>query len=142
MADRIEREIEEILAKLDQDGPLAPEKKPVSIMSARTKKKTSPPRPPKRRANPLANINPTTFLFVGAGLVVGGLILSNVWSPLIWASFAGVVIFLGAFLSSFLRSGRPAAGSQPRGVYWRDRYIEYEPASTGMWDRLRRRFRR
>ncbi|MGE5597295.1 MAG: hypothetical protein ACM3S1_14820, partial [Hyphomicrobiales bacterium] len=96
MADRIEREIEEILAKLDEDGPLAPEKKPVSILSARNKKK-SPPKPVRRRSNPLENVNPTTFLFAGAGLVVGGLILSNAWEPFIWASFAGVVIFLLAF---------------------------------------------
>jgi len=140
MADRIEREIEEILAKLDQDGPLAPEKKPVSIMSARTRKKTTPPRVQRLRPNPLANINPTMFLFLGAVLVVGGLILSNVWAPLIWVSFAGVVIFLGAFVSSFFRGPRPS--SRPRGVYWRDRYIEYEPASPGIWDRLRRWFRR
>ena len=142
MADRIEREIEEILAKLDQDGPLAPEKKPVSIMSARTKKRPTPPRAPRHRPNPLANINPTTFLFVGAALVVGGLILSNFWAPLIWASFAGVVIFLGAFVSSFFRTSRPNGLGKPKGVYWRDRYIEYEAESPGMWDRLRRRFRR
>ncbi len=141
MADRIEREIEEILAKLDQDGPLAPEKKPVSILSARTRKKTTPPRLQRPRRNPLANLNPTTFLFVGAALVVGGLILSNAWAPLIWVSFAGVLIFLGAFVSSFFRTSGPR-GSKPRGVYWRDRYIEYEPESPGVWDRLRRKFRR
>lgn len=142
MADRIEREIEEILAKLDQDGPLGQEKTPVSILSARNKRKTSAPGPKRPRRNPLDRVNPTTFLFLGAALVVGGLILSNFWAPLIWASFAGVVIFLGAFVGSFFRSGSPAAGQRPGGVYWRDRYIEYESPNPSTWARVKRRFRR
>lgn len=144
MADRIEREIEEILAKLDQDGPLAQDKTPVSILSARNKRKTAPKPPGRPRRNLFESLSPTTLLFLGAGLVVGGLILSNVWAPLIWASFAGVVIFLGAFILSFFRA-KPAAGtdSAPKGVYWRDRYIEYEPTGEqSAWSRLKRRLRR
>ena len=141
MADRIEREIEEILAKLDQDEGLpGGNKKPVSILSAKTKRQAPPSRGP--RTSPVARVNPTTFLFAGAGLVIAGLFLSSFWEPLIWASLAGVVVFLGAFASSFFRSGTPPPGA-PRGVYWRDRYIEYEPPRRGGgWRRFARRFRR
>lgn len=143
MADRIEREIEEILAKLDQDGPLAQDKAPVSILSARNKRKTAPKPPRQPRTNLVDALNPTMLLFAGAGLVVGGLILSNAWPPLIWASFAGVVLFLGAFILSFFRSKPVGPAAAPKGVYWRDRYIEYEPpAQQSAWGRLKRRFRR
>lgn len=142
MADRIEREIEEILAKLDQEEGLpAGEKKPVSILSAKAKRQAAAP--PRRSPRPeaFARLNPTTFLFIGAGLVIAGLFLSGFWQPLIWASLAGVVVFLGAFASSFFRERGPRS-SAPRGVYWRDRYIEYEPTRANAWSRLRRRFRR
>ncbi len=54
---------------------------------------------------------------------------------------AVVVLFLGAFLSSFVRE-RPAAAPAQKGVYWRDRYIEYAPPSPGLKGRIRRFFRR
>ena len=150
MVDRVEREIEEILAKLD-DLPEGQERKPISILAQREKRKAVKPA---RRANggrpPLGQrINPTKLLLGGAGTVIGGLVLSTFWSPLIWAAFGGVVVFLGGFISAFLRSGRPAAGASasaseemPKGYYWRDRYIEYEPTSPGAWGRFKRRFRR
>lgn len=145
MPDRIEREIEEILERLDTElPPERPERAPISILSRR-KKGVSPKPSQPRTPSPLArmNISPTTLMFLGAALVVGGLVLSNAWGPIIWAAFAGVVLFLGAFLSSFFRSGGRGGVSQPRGVYWRDRYISYEPQHTeGAMSRLRRRFRR
>jgi Flp pilus assembly protein TadB len=141
MADKFEREIEEILAKLDGDAP-APERTPISIKSARRKPpQKQPPRAPRSRSTP--SINPTTLLFAGAGVMIGGLLLSAFWEPLIWASFAGIVLFLAAFLWSFRRSARGAGGATaPQGHYWRDRYIEYPPASPGVFDRMKRRFRR
>jgi len=147
MADRIEREIEEILAKLDQDGEsVTPERKPVSILAHKTKPKPKLATPKTRRQRKplLDRVSPTNLLLGGAAIVVGGLVLSSVWGPLIWASFAGVVMFIGAFVASFFRSPRPPAGgaSAQQGYYWRDRYIQYEPADRSAWDRLRRRFRR
>jgi hypothetical protein len=82
-------------------------------------------------------------LFSGAGLVFGGLILSAFWSPLIWAAFAGVVLFIGAFFWSFRRTNRTASGEpQPKGYYWRDRYIEYEPTGSQTGQRIKGWFRR
>ena len=140
MADRVEREIEEILAKLDSD-PKASAKRPVPISSKRPRAQS----PAKRVRRPFApNFDTTTLLFLGAGIMVAGLLLASFWSPLIWASFAGVVIFLGAFIMSFFRSGRSTSGGPAtRGHYWRDRYIEYTPPPTaGPIERIRRRLRR
>lgn len=147
MADRIEREIEEILERLDSElpgGALPEEKKPISLMQRRQQatKKVSQPRPP--RPNPLSSINPTTLLFAGAIMTVVGFVLASAAGGLIWLSFAGVVLFLVAFVWSFTRrstAGTSSAGS-PKAVYWRDRYIEYEPAHPSAWGRLKRRFRR
>jgi len=145
MADRIEREIEEILEKLDTEFPPdGPERTPISILSRRKKKpsqRSSKPRVPSSR--PSLQISPTALLFIGAALVVSGLILSNIWGPMIWLAFAGVVLFIGAFLSSFFRSGGQGVGAQPRGAYWRSRYIPYEPErSESAVSRFRRKFRR
>lgn len=145
MADKFEREIEEILAKLDDklpEGGSSGERAPISLASKRQQKaKAQRARTP--RSNPLAGITPTHLLFAGAGIMFGGLLLSNIWEPLIWASLSGIVIFLGAFVWSFRRTNRASGGSspQPRGYYWRDRYIEYDKpgSSSGIKGWFRRR---
>lgn len=137
MPDRVEREIEEILAKLDPDAQASP-RRPVPINSRRKRA----PGPPKRPGPAFSTrFDTTTLLFAGAGIMVAGLILASFWSPLIWASFAGVVLFIGAFVMSFFRSGHSMpGGGAPRGYYWRDRYIEYTPPTTGgPVERVRRR---
>ncbi len=136
MADRVEREIEEILAKLDGDQPPAkqPGRAPVSIASRRKRNPRVPFKLPRPR------VSPAGLLFVGAGIMLFGLVAASFWSPAIWLSFAGVIVFLGAFVSSFFRT--PAAKPQAKGVFWRDRYIEYAPANESTFARLRKRFRR
>jgi Flp pilus assembly protein TadB len=146
MPDKMEREIEEILAKLDTDSPRATaEKTPVSIMSRKKRASSSSPRAKNVSARPTFRLTPTALLFTGAGVMIVGLILSTAYSQLIWASFAGVVLFLLAFAWSFRRTPRVSGGSggsAPQGHYWRDRYIEYQPSSPGIGDRLRKRFRK
>jgi Flp pilus assembly protein TadB len=143
MADRIEREIEEILARLD-DLPAEgqPERKPISILDKREQQRrpVQPAPPGQPQAGLRQRLTPTALLLGGAATVVGGLVLSNVWGPLIWASFAGVVVFLLGFVAAFFQRPRPAAA--PKGVYWRDRYIEYRPRDSGGGSRLSRFFRR
>ncbi len=154
MVDRIEREIEEILAKLD-DGP-APSsgegRTPISIQDRRKKAPSGPSGASRARtslASSLPNINPATLLFTGAGLLIAGLILTVFMSALIWVSFAGIVIFLSAFAWSFIRtpstnSGGGGAGGTPTpsGHYWRDRYISYESQDKGPLTKIKRRFRK
>ncbi|MBI5947490.1 MAG: hypothetical protein HY875_05085 [Chloroflexi bacterium] len=136
MADRVEREIEEILAKLDGDAPPAKQdgRAPISLASRRKR------RPRLALTLPSIHLSPAGLLFAGAGIMLLGLVAASFWSPAIWLSFAGVVVFLGAFVSSFFRA--PSAKPQPKGVFWRDRYIEYAPASESAFDRLKKRFRR
>ena len=149
MADKFEREIEEILAKLDSDAPPAAsgsDREPISISSARRKPKPKAPKPAKSSAPGISafdSLSPPNLLFLGAGMVVAGLLLSNFLAPLIWLSFAGVVIFLGAFLLSFRRSPRGASGGgKAAGHYWRGQPISYEPAQPTTVGRVKRFFGR
>ncbi|MFN0148220.1 MAG: hypothetical protein ACKVT1_17100 [Dehalococcoidia bacterium] len=140
MADRIEREIEEILSKLEDlpgDGG-TPDRRPVSILAHRARRV---PPPPRDRAPLTRRLNPATFLLAGAGTVIGGLVLASVWAPLIWAAFGGVVVFLGGFVAAFFRRPRPQAQANPNGHFWRDRYINDAP-EPGPIGRLARRIRR
>ncbi len=143
MADRIEQEIEEILAKIDRmPGDDEPGRKPIPIT---TKRKRRPGGPDSRRrpgSGASGRLSPTTLLFAGAGTMIAGLLLATFWPALIWASFAGVVLFLGAFVWSLVRSPRPTRVQPSGGHFWRDRYIEYEPPPAGVIDRLKRRLRR
>ena len=141
MADKFEREIEEILAKLDDELPAGDprgSRAPISI-SQKRQQKAKAQRVRTSRPNPLNSISPTTLLFAGAGVMFGGLLVSAVWGPAIWLALTGVFLFIGAFLWSFRRS-RPAssAPSRPQGTYWRDRYIDDRP-QDGIKDRFRRK---
>lgn len=138
MADRMEREIEEILSKLDVDAP-KPERTPISIMTKRTKPRSGMA---VRGRNRVPAVSPAVLLIVGAVIMIAGLVLSNVWGPLIWMAFAGVVVFLAAFALSFRRTPPSSATQAARGHYWRDRYIEYEPGGSDLMTRFKRRFRR
>lgn len=147
MADRIEREIEEILAKLDVGGDsdtITGERMPTPISAGRRRSRAAAK--PLRPHSPLGqrlNLNPATLLLAGAAVMVAGLIAANWWGPFIWLSFAGVILFIAAFAWSFRRhpAGTATPGG-PRRVYWRDRYIDMSPPSTGSRDRVRRIFRR
>lgn len=144
MPDRIDREIEEILARLGEEPP-KPGEEPISLESRRRK-----------RGQPLSSrivsafglkVNgptPASMLFTGAGVMVAGLILAAIWAALIWMAFIGVVLFLAAFIWSFVRPRRATASAPPaaKGAHWRGRYVEYEPTPPGVLARIRRAFRR
>lgn len=136
MADRIEREIEELLAKLESELPEGG-KQPISLEERRRRRQRRASIPRLR----VPALNPATLLLTGAGIMVGGLFLAMFWDPLIWVSFAGVVTFIAAFLLSFRSRPGGSGVSRQRGVYWRDRYIEYEP-NSGRGGRFRNPFRR
>jgi hypothetical protein len=145
MADRIEREINEILERLeDLPGDGSAERRPISIAEAREQRDRKPPpaKPAKARNWDLASIfSPTHALIAGAGTVIGGLILSNLWAPLIWAAFAGVAVFIAGFIGALIR--RPATKAEPRdAVYWRDRYIQYDDPGNSVSGRIKKLFRR
>jgi len=138
VADKFEREIEEILAKLDEELPPAPGRQPISLAAKRTQKAKAK-RVRTARPNPLAGLTPTHLLFTGAGVMFLGLLLSGFWGPAIWLSFAGVVLFIGAFLWSFRRTRRTSAPPRSGGTFWRDRYIDDSPGGGESKGRFRRR---
>lgn len=139
MADRIEREIDEILSRLGDESP-QPARRPIPIGSVHR-------RQPRRLARARLRIDPATLMFSGAAVMLVGLVLSAVVGWLIWIAFAGVMMFLAAFFISFAR-GWPQAprrtGSAPpsEGVFWRDRYIRYDEPDGGAVTRIKRKFRR
>ncbi|MGD9932267.1 MAG: hypothetical protein AB7T37_00980 [Dehalococcoidia bacterium] len=145
MADRIEREINEILAKLDDlpDETVAPERSPISIAEHRERRSEKKPRTTPRLKVP--KVNATAALLTGAGTVIGGLLLSSLWAPLLWAAFGGVVIFVAGFVSALVKTPRPGKQAPPGGHFWRDRYIQYsqpQPGPQDTWSKLKRRLRR
>ncbi|MEZ4494080.1 MAG: hypothetical protein R3C29_12290 [Dehalococcoidia bacterium] len=152
MADRVEREIEEILSKLDGDDGGGPSRKPG---------KAREPIPLRPRRKPslatrivgaipaLPAVTPASLLFAGAGIMIVGLILSSFVEALLWLAFVGVIVFLGAFVWAFLRRTTPGPATTGKvgsssGAYWRDRYIEYEPRGNepGSIERFKRIFRK
>jgi hypothetical protein len=146
MADRIEREIEEILAKLDNQLPAAvpsaKDRAPVSINSVRKQRQRSERASTRTLIN---RINPPMLMLTGAGTMILGLVAASLAGPLIWLAFAGVVLFLGAFLISFLRSstaGAPRGGSSGReqGKFWRDRYITDDRPGGNPAAKIKKRF--
>ncbi len=142
MADRVEREIEEILSKLDDlPGDGGKGRTPVPIASRRRPAPTPAARA-SRGPGLLDRLSPASMMITGAVVMMGGLLAAAFVDSLIWLAYAGVVLFLAAFLTSFFRSSRGGAPARPRGMYWRDRYIEYEPSKPGALERFRQRFRR
>jgi len=130
MDDRIEREIEEILRRA---GDLPGSREPIPFRRRRRRLPSLPPAP---------EIDPARLFFAAAALLVGGLVASAFWGPAIWIAFAGIVLFIAAFVWSFVRSPGERAPAGRRRVYWRDRYIEYEPTHPSFGTRIRRMFRR
>ena len=158
MPDRIDREIEEILARLGEkppspgekpprpgEKPAGPGEEPISLEQRRRRQKAPlASRVVGAFGVSLRGPTPASMLFAGAGVMVAGLILAAIWSVLIWAAFAGVVLFVGAFIWSFVRPRRAgSSNAEPaaRGAHWRGRYVEYEPAPPGLLARIKRALR-
>jgi hypothetical protein len=144
MPDRVEREIEEILAKMDDEPGRgrAPSREPIPLRP-RNKPRTTSAR--MTSSFSLPHITPATLLFGGAGIMIVGLIGATFADGLIWLSFAGVVLFLAAFVWSLTRrpiAGRSGAAPAPRGTHWRDRYVEYDADQPNSIERFKRVFRK
>lgn len=127
-SDRLERDVEEVLSNIeDFDWRRRQSRRPGPIRIAI-----------QRFASGLVNrvtaLTPNHLLLLGAVLLIAGLVLRGGG---LWLAVAGIVVFvIGLFWTS--RGGNPQA-NQPRGGYWRDRYISYEQSSQST---LRRFFRR
>lgn len=148
MADRIEREIEEILERLEKKGkaPARPQppsgagKDPIAF-TPRRRRRPLASRIASAFSGNVADLTPANLLFVGAGVMIIGFVLATFWEPFIWLSLAGVGIFLFAFVWSFFRRpGRPVGAPPER--YWRGQRIDYDAPHPGPITRFKRIFRR
>jgi len=152
MADRIEREIEEILRKLDVDEDAASKapankgsgKPPIPISSRRRNSPGISGRLGSAFSLPSIPLSPSSIIIGGAALTLIGFVLTGFASALIWVSVAGIVLFIVGFLLSLVRrpdAFRKSKANAPK-PRWRGREIEYENDSAGPLTRMRRMFRR
>ena len=127
-SDRLERDVEEVLANIeDFDWRRRQSRRPGPIRLAVQ-------RAGSKIAARATALTANHLLLLGALMLIVGLIFRGGG---LWVAIAGIVVFImGLFWAS--RGGNRQA-NQPRGGYWRDRYISYEPTSHNP---LRRLFRR
>lgn len=141
MSNRLEREIEEILGKLDE---LPAERKPIPLRRRRTRTRWNRLL---AKLPPLPRFNPSSMMLAGIGLILSALLFRMFSTSLAtWAALIGLGLFFASFVLSFMqgRGGGPSGGSGGD-VYWRgQRYTRTEfrgPPSNPlrrMWRRNRR----
>ena len=126
--DRLERDVEEVLSNIeDFDWRRRHSRRPGPIRLAAQRFVGGV-------ASKMTALTPNHLLLLGAGLLIVGLVLRGGG---LWLAIAGIVVFvIGLFWTS--RGGNPTA-NQPKGGYWRDRYVSYARPRENP---LRRLFRR
>ena len=127
-SDRLERDVEEVLSNIeDFDWRKRQSRRPGPIRIAFQRFASAV-------VNRATSLTPNHLLLLGALMLIIGLVLRGGG---LWLAIAGIVIFvIGLFWTS--RGGNPQA-NQPRGGYWRDRYISYDQSPQNP---IRRFFRR
>ena len=127
-SDRLERDVEEVLSNIeDFDWRKRQSRRPGPIRIAAQRFTSA-------LVGRATSLTPNHLLLLGALMLIVGLVLRGGG---LWLVVAGIVVFvIGLFWTS--RGGNPQA-NQPRGGYWRDRYISYEQSPSNP---LRRFFRR
>jgi hypothetical protein len=127
-SDRLERDVEEVLSNIeDFDWRRRQSRRPGPIRLAAQRFGSA-------IVSRVTALTPNHLLLLGALMLIIGLVLRGGG---LWLAVAGIVIFvIGLFWTS--RGGNPQA-NQPRGGYWRDRYISYEQQTQNP---IRRFFRR
>jgi hypothetical protein len=131
--DRIQREIEDILSKLD-DLP-AERKKRRGVR----RKASNFGHSVQSALEPLTRISMGQLMLVSLGLVVLALVMMSI-NPMLgrWLVIAGIILFFTSFILSAL--GRGPRGSAPKQVkYWRDRpmTLDDDAGGPGFFDRVR-----
>lgn len=129
-SDRLERDVEEVLSNIeDFDWRRRQSRRPGPIRIAVQRFGSA-------IVSRVTALTPNHLLLLGALMLIIGLALRGGG---LWLAVAGIVIFvIGLFWTS--RGGNPQA-NQPRGGYWRDRYISYEQSPQNPIRRLFRRNR-
>ncbi len=133
--DKVQREIEELLGKLDN---FVPEERLVSKIRSRRKAEDGPGALERLRARWSRLTLGHVMLFGLALLLVGTLARGSLGGWATWVVTAGLVLTVGAFVLSFINrdSGRTLGGDSEK--RWRGQVIDYaEPSPTsklrGWW---------
>ena len=139
MSDKLERDVEEVLAGIEDFDWRRRERRPGPLRRAMQ-------RFGQRTSQRLARLSPGHLMLVGSLLVIASFILPG--QVRVWAIILGVVLFLIGIVWSARGGGRGgkrgAPGGEPstRGGYWRDRYISYDAPPRNPLGPLGRWFRR
>jgi hypothetical protein len=134
MPSRVEREIEEILNRMDSDPS---GRRPLRLRrSWRSRIKQFFSRIPRPHIN-LSRLNPGTLMLAGMGLILSSIILRSVAPDLVrFVVIAGLVLFFGSFILAFRRKDTGTLSSGE--TYWRgQRYARTELGGPSTLDRLR-----
>ena len=137
--DRIKREIEDILSRLDD---LPAERKPIPF-----RKRSSPPPGSLARGliEPLTRISMRHVMLTALALLVVGFFTRGAWAFGQWMLIAGLVLFVSCFVISFFNRGAPTARSprSPRHEKrWRGQPMDLDPPTPTLSQRLRAWFGR
>jgi hypothetical protein len=132
--DKVQREIEELLDRLDT---FLPEESVASKVRKRSSNAASSML--RSLTEPLTHISLRTVMLTALVLIVGGFILGYAYSTIgHWMLIAGVVLLLASFVLSFLTRGS-VSGPPPPEKHWRGQPMVLQ--SPGLGDRLRSWFR-
>jgi hypothetical protein len=132
MPDRLEREIDEILRKVDS----LPEARKRLRPGPWQRFKTSLAGFAHSLSRSLTRLSVGHLMIVGFGLMVAALIVGGSFGT--WGMIAGLVVLLTGFAISISRGRRPTTRSEP--MRWRGRVIEMDEPSLG--ERVRGLWRR
>ncbi len=128
MSNRIQREVEELLDRLEQFPP----KRPLPARIADTL--AAPFRAAGRayRRFALPRITAGHVLLTGLAIIVVAYVIGGTDSIWRWIIAGGIVLFVGAFLFSLRRQS-----SGPQEKYWRDKPLDLHRQRGSWWDNWR-----
>ena len=136
--DRLEREIEEILGKIE-DFPSASERRARARKKATGRFGTAIANQQRAVLARLSRIDMSQVMLLSFVLILGSLFLGRLLSPLVtqWVLYTGIALFMASFaMLVFGRKTSGGPGPTGSGPYWRGRQIDYRAPS--MADRARR----
>jgi hypothetical protein len=145
MPNRVEREIEEILSKLEPERPAG--RAPIRLRRSWRSRTTRNVSRWRSRVPAPPHINPGSMMLAGILLILSAFFLRSFSDTLTrWVVILGLILFFASFILSFW----PGARSGPAGgdVYWRGERIARSdlrgpslPARVQQWWRRRNRRR-
>ena len=132
MSNRIQREVEELLDKLEKFPPKRP--LPARIADA----VTAPFRAIGRGLGGIAlpRVTAGHVLLAGLAIIVAAYVIGGTGNAWRWVMAAGIVLFVGAFVFSLRRQS-----SGPQEKYWRDKPLDLRRTRGSWWDNWRNKRR-